>query len=243
MIVMLSVKEQDAVIITVRACPILILFYFSYQLLHQGGLAWPVFGMESRSCSTGCDKPKTREAKAFLGWLTKKVPGNATKLENNEKSRVGREAPVDIERERERVKRAKKAFADAVEATAGNLHDELTCPMKIGRDRQKIALLLKGMTAAVKIQCAVNETQQEGSPDDEVFMEPRANLSGNVAECDGALEKLVVEKPDEVQATLKGLQKRTISWEHRSMGAFLFLHPRIYGNTKLSYEYRVMKVA
>ena len=72
---------------------------------------------------------------------------------------------------------------------------------------------------------------------------PTANLSGNVAKCDKALEKLIIAKPTEMKAVFNGLQRKTVTWEHRAMGAFLFLYPRIYGDASLDYTTRAVNVA
>ena len=54
-------------------------------------------------------------------------------------------------------------------------------------------------------------------------------LSGTVAECYAALDARVAKEPEEMVCVLKGLKRNTLTWEHRAMGAFIFLHPAIYG--------------
>ena len=58
--------------------------------------------------------------------------------------------------------------------------------------------------------------------------------SGTVVECDRALYEIVAKKPVAMKAELKGLQYNTRTWEHRAAGAFLFLHPGIYGQGSFS---------
>ena len=73
--------------------------------------------------SSNNDKPKTKTAKAFLSWVAKQDPVNATKLASNENKRILRKGTVDAEQEQQKAKKAKKA---AAEAAAGALHDKWT---------------------------------------------------------------------------------------------------------------------
>ena len=194
-------------------------------------------------------KPKSKATKkiasSFVGYFAKLAPGNATKLERNERKRFEREPAADAARHAIAAKKAKQAATDAAADAATRLSNENTCPLEKEMERHIIGLLLKGATAAVAMRCAIDESQQQSIPDNEVIVvtRPTANLSGNVAECDKALEKLIIAKPAEIKAVLNGLQKKTITWEHRAMGAFLFLHPRIYGDVSLDYTTRAANVA
>ena len=67
-------------------------------------------------------------------------------------------------------------------------------------------------------------------------------FTGGVTECDAALEFLIVETSVEMKQILTGLQQ-TITWRVRAGGAFLYLHPGIYGDASCNQVWRLEKVA
>ena len=161
--------------------------------------------------------------------------------------RVVREGTTDAEREEAKAKTVKLATG---KIAASMFHDALTCPMEVGRDKQLVHLLLHSMAAAAEVRALAAgvplthpNTIAVNSDDDEVAVigMTTQKLSGSVAECDRALEELIWKEPVEMKATLKGLQQNHLTWEHRAAGAFLFLHPGIYGQG--SFYGRTEKVA
>ena len=128
---------------------------------------------KQKAPSRGGQKTKQAFAKYWAGA----PPGNGEKMVENERKRVVAKGIADAERDAEGAKKAKKA---AAEAAAGVIHDELTCPMEVGRDKELIELTLKGMTAAVEMRHLIDKSQQQGSPDDEVIVvtNPRAPFDG-----------------------------------------------------------------
>ena len=167
--------------------------------------------------------------------------GNAEKMEINSLKRVVREGTADAKREEAK---AKKVKVTAAKVTASIVHDELMCRMEMGRDRQLVHLLLHGMTAAVEVRSLIAGVPMThpnvisvDSDDDKIAVMGTTTpklLSGTVVECDRALYEIVAKKPVAMKAELKGLQYNTRTWEHRAAGAFLFLHPGIYGQSSFS---------
>ena len=96
---------------------------------------------------------------------------------------------------------------------------------------------MMGIMAAVEMRCLIDEGQQQGSPDNNVIViEPTTQavkLSGNLAECDNALSKLLASEPIAVQSALKGMMRTVVTVESRAVAAFLHLHPSIYGRGSL----------
>ena len=178
--------------------------------------------------------PTKKQAAAFLGYFAKMDPDNAKKMEDNEKKRAILQGAIDVAREKEKAKKMKTA---AVEYTTGTMYDEQTCPFKDGRDMRAIGLAMMGIMAAVEMRCLIDEGQQQGSPDDNIIViEPTTQavkLSGNLAECDDALSKLLASEPVAVQSALKGMMRTVVTVENRAVAAFLYLHPSIYGRGSL----------
>lgn len=171
-----------------------------------------------------------RTKAAFESYFSK-LPGNASKIEKNTIKQIERDGEMDLEREGRRIQKVKLAAAKVV---AASLSDEVECPREEGRERQQVDLLLKGIVAAVEVRSRI---------EDKVRSVDQPKLTGSVAECDAALETLVAEEPIQMKRMVKGLQRTNLPWRVRAGGAFLYLHPDIYGDTRRSQVWRFEKVA
>ena len=98
-------------------------------------------------------KPQPKARALFTQYFAK-ADGNAKKMETNSMKRAVRVGTADAEREKAKAKNVKKAMA---EFAASYIHDELTCPLVVGRDEQQINLLLEGMMAAVQVRSLIEE--------------------------------------------------------------------------------------
>ena len=91
-----------------------------------------------------------------------------------------------------------------------------------------VGLVLTGMTAAVELHYAIDsvslESETRGSG-----AATRVPFSGSCAECDKALETLIEKSPDAAMSKLKGNRQHHMTVLQRAAGAFLYLHPKIYG--------------
>jgi hypothetical protein len=130
----------------------------------------------------------------------------------NERKRVKRAVGVsfDIEKERAKEKRIK---------IAADLYDAIMVPVE--NPDVQVQLTMAGLIAAVERRAGI-----EGV---DLVAAERVETGGGLLECDAALDALVDVSPDTVEAALKGTQKNIVNWKHRAAGAFLFLHPGIYG--------------
>ena len=168
--------------------------------------------------------PKTKAA--FAQYMARRASGNAEKMEKNSRFRAEREGTVDIEKEEEMVKKTRQA---AAKVATSDLYRAVNCPLLVGRETQQLSVILQGLVAAVEVRSLVQG----------VSTKPK--ISGTVTECDEALAALVIKDPVGMNKAMKGLSRNVLSWVNRAAGAFIFLHPAIYGEGDLNS--RLEKVA
>ena len=105
---------------------------------------------------------------------------------------------------------------------SADVFDQLSCPME--KEKQIVALLLTGMTAAVEIRCQL----------DGVVEHALAPELDSTSECNKALESLIQNDAQYLSSKLKRMQRTVLTWHQRAAGAFIFLHPSIYGTGAFS---------
>ena len=66
------------------------------------------------------------------------------------------------------------------------------------------------------------------------YFETVKPLSGSVRDCHVATLDLPTDK---LQTFLRGMSKKVITWHHRAVGAFRFLHKDIYGRGDINKRY------
>ena len=154
-------------------------------------------------------------------WIVS-VPGNATKLEENTRKMAMRSAATSADKKRQAEKNEKLSVMS-------NMLDKRECPLDVA----VISSVLDGLCAAVQLRLKLAS--------EDVVMGASPDHIGTVQECDDAAECVAQEETKRTKGSLRGLSKRTITHEHRAAGAFLLLHPKIYGEG--AWVYRVTRVA
>ena len=162
-------------------------------------------------------KPPAKMSKAKkstqlgLGQFFAKDPSNVTKMETNKRKSAERAGLYDEVVHAEKHKKVK---------VAEDFFGKLEAPLM----RTEISALLEGMTAAVELRA-----QMEPVDGAEPAKGVRAPLSGTVVECERAAQIMIAKEPERVEIALKGMARKVLSWHERAAGAFLYLHPHIYG--------------
>ena len=81
--------------------------------------------------------PQPKAAAFFTRYLARHN-GNTKKMETNTMKRAVREGTADAEREEAKAKTVKLA---AGKIAASMFYDALTCPMEVGRDKEKLLII------------------------------------------------------------------------------------------------------
>jgi hypothetical protein len=155
----------------------------------------------------------------ILNWLVKGSSQNQARMEKNKIRRINQEGAFD-----EAAGVTKKKKMNLV----SELYDKVQCPLK----DMEVAYVLNGMCAVVEMRPKMDMPHG--------YFEHDKPLSTGVQDC---IQALVQLKPSKLKSVLHGTWRKTVSWHHRAAGAFLYLHPLIYGKGGVNHRFdKVSKV-
>ena len=149
----------------------------------------------------------------LLKWLASSDARNKEKMEKTEVNRIKQNGPERVAASEVEAKKMKLALT---------LYDHASSPLL----DMEIATLMGGMIAVTKIRAKM--FMPIG------YFETVKPLSGSVRYFHVATLNMPTDK---LQTFLRDISKKVITWHHRAVSAFQYLHKNIYGRGDINNQY------